>query len=307
MIVENGYDPILIFGASGFLGTYLRILAEVEGVSYMCMATDTLLKDLADQGEYLDYALNAQATFASNCRIINAAALSSAAACKANPDLARALNTELPAKFTRHVKQRIPHARIVHLSTDCVFDGTKAPYAPEANPTPSSVYGRSKALGEEAFLEAGGDLIVRLSLLVGPSLGEKKGFFDQSIAQLQEGSPIYPFIDEWRSAMLYADAAKALVHLTFNEDATGILHLGGSERLSRYDIARRITEAMRMTPDLLHGKMRDEESGDEPRPEDLTLDSSRTLPFLPEDLQTRDCSIVRAFALAKQLAEVKIK
>ena len=86
--------------------------------------------------------------------IINAAAYTAVDAAEEHPDAAEAANASAPALLSALCTQR--GARLVHLSTDFVFDGrAPKPYSPEAAPAPLGVYGASKWRGEQAVMESG--------------------------------------------------------------------------------------------------------------------------------------------------------
>jgi dTDP-4-dehydrorhamnose reductase len=123
-------------------------------------------------------------------------------------------------------------ARLIHLSTDVVFDGEKgAPYTEEDDPEPITPYGRDKADAERAVREAHpGALIVRTSLMYG---GAEPGPQERMAADPKARF----FTDELRSPVHVGDLAAALLELAGGERA-GVLHVAGADPLSRYDFAR---------------------------------------------------------------------
>ena len=123
-------------------------------------------------------------------------------------------------------------ARLIHLSSDLVFDGEQdAPYAEEDEPNPITRYGRDKADAERAVLEAHpGALVVRTSLLYG---GAEPGPQERMAA---DPEAVF-FTDEVRSPVHVGDLAAALLELA-GGDLTGILHAAGADALSRFELAR---------------------------------------------------------------------
>jgi dTDP-4-dehydrorhamnose reductase len=123
-------------------------------------------------------------------------------------------------------------ARLVHLSTDVVFDGEKGePYVEEDEPRPVTDYGRDKADAERAVREAHPEaLVVRTSLMYG---GAEPGPRERAAA---DPDAVF-FTDELRSPVHVADLADALLELA-DGDQSGILHVAGADALSRYDFAR---------------------------------------------------------------------
>jgi dTDP-4-dehydrorhamnose reductase len=123
-------------------------------------------------------------------------------------------------------------ARLVHLSSDLVFDGqSEAPYTEEDEPNPLSDYGRAKADAEAAVGHTvPAALIVRTSLMYG---GAEPGPQERMAADPDAAF----FTDELRSPVHVGDLAAALLELVAG-DRSGILHVAGSDPLSRYDFAR---------------------------------------------------------------------
>lgn len=119
--------------------------------------------------------------------------------------------------------------RLVHLSSDVVFDGTRGHYREEDLPEPVNAYGRSKAEAERLVAELHRDAtIVRTSLLYG---GADPGPQERLAA---EGTRF--FVDEIRSPVQVGDLADALLEL-LPLDLPGPLHLGGADDISRFDFA----------------------------------------------------------------------
>jgi dTDP-4-dehydrorhamnose reductase len=118
-------------------------------------------------------------------------------------------------------------ARLVHISTDLVFDGEAAPYTEADEPRPVNAYGAAKAEAER-FVRDG--LIVRTSLQYGKS---EPG--QQELLALRDDVEFY--VDEIRCPTLVGETAAALLDLV-ELDVTGPLHVCAREALSRYEFAR---------------------------------------------------------------------
>ncbi len=128
-------------------------------------------------------------------------------------------------------------ARLVHVSTDVVFDGRKgSPYTEDDAPCPCSDYGRTKAEAELRVAAVGGDaLIVRTSLIVGGPGHEPS---KHEVAARDTGATFYE--DELRSPVQVTDLARALLELAAL-DVTGVLHVAGPEHVSRAELAELVT------------------------------------------------------------------
>jgi dTDP-4-dehydrorhamnose reductase len=139
-------------------------------------------------------------------------------------------------------------ARLVHVSTDLVYDGDAgAPYDEDAEPRPVSAYGQAKLDAERLVRELHPEaLIVRTSLLYG--LAEPGP--QERLALLAE-SPFY--VDEIRSPVRAADVAAALLELGPRDDVPRLLHLAGPDAVSRYVFARLLRAAHGHDPDAVTG------------------------------------------------------
>lgn len=150
--------------------------------------------------------------------------------------------------------------RLVHLSSDIVFDGTRGRYREEDVPAPVNDYGRSKAEAELRVADLHpGATIVRTSLIYGTETGPQERL-------ARQGTRF--FVDEIRSPVHVADLADALLEL-LELDVPGPLHVAGADDISRYDFAKLLgageIEAAHTTPD---------------RAPNVSLDSSRAQTLL---------------------------
>ncbi len=204
--------------------------------------------------------------------VLHAAAMARVADCWREPDRARRVNAEAAATLARLATDA--GARLVHVSTDLVFDGEHAPYREGDKPAPVSVYGLTKQLGEEAALAAPRSAVVRVSLLYGPALHGRPSFFDEQAAALRAGRPVTLFRDEWRTPLDLVTAARALLAVA-DSDFGGLLHVGGPERLSRLEMGLRLAASLGADPSPIMPADRDAAPAPEPRPRDVSLDSSR--------------------------------
>ncbi len=275
---------LLITGATGQLGAYLlREAGDQPGLTAWggprggdCRGVACRAVDLTDAD-----AVRAAFREARPDVILHAAAWARVADCHRNPEAARRVNVGGTATLAELAGQA--SARLLLLSTDLVFDGTKAPYREDDPPGPVSVYGRTKLDAEAALQHLPRCVVARVSLLYGPSLTGRASFFDEQLRALRAGRPATLFADEWRTPLDLATAAHALVELA-RSDVQGIVHIGGPERLSRLEMGQRLARCLGVTCSGIVAVRRDEVPASEPRPRDVSLDSSRwrgLFPHLP--------------------------
>ena len=164
--------------------------------------------------------------------IIHCAALSRTGACEADPTLAHRLNVEASVRLI----EGAPNARFVFLSSDLVFDGRQGNYSETDIPNPVNVYGRTK-LAVEARLNRYPDaLVIRTSLNYGHSVTGDRSFNEEMVRAWRQNRPVKAFIDEYRCPIPASITAKVVWDLA-TAPFTGIVHLAGSERISRWEIA----------------------------------------------------------------------
>lgn len=164
-------------------------------------------------------------------------------------------------------------ARLVLISTDLVFDGNVGNYSEAVPAAPIMPYGQLKLEAETAARDAANAaVILRLSLLWGESGITLRPAYECD--NLMGKQPIDAYTDEWRSPLHVDDAARAAWELGVT-DTEGIYHFGGPERLSRFELARRLCTIHGFDRALVRGAERPED-----RPRDTSLDSSRLLGVL---------------------------
>jgi dTDP-4-dehydrorhamnose reductase len=274
---------VVLTGASGQLGAYL--VDRLLGAGHTLIAwsgTDTGRR----QGvplvpvDLTDRAATERALVESDPEVIvHAAALSAADVVRRDPDRGRVVNVAATGHLAdwcaRHGR------RLVFTSTDLVFDGSR-PWNRETDPAePVLAYGRTKREAESAVLALPRGLVARVSLLFGPSRCGRESYFDRTVAALQLGQSQTLFEDEFRTPLHYATAADLLVRLAEGE-ATGLIHVAGVERMSRFDLIRRAAVALGLDACLVHANRQAEVPMAEPRPRDVSLDTSLLATLIPD-------------------------
>lgn len=267
---------LLLTGASGQLGAYLLQQAQREGQEVVAWSGSRTGRLLGTPLQPVDLAdLDRVAAAFRQARpdaVLHAGAAARVADCHREPEQARRVNVDGTARLMGMAEQA--RARFVLVSTDLVFDGERGNYREDDAPVPLSVYGRTKLEAEQVVLGRPRAAVARCSLMFGPNLCGRPGFFDQMAAALRAGKSLDLFEDEWRTPLSLRAAAQALLALA-RSDVTGLLHLGGPERLSRLDMGRRLAEFLGITAPHIIPVSRNSVPAAEPRPRDTSLDSSR--------------------------------
>ncbi|GAB2580100.1 SDR family oxidoreductase [Streptomyces capparidis] len=167
--------------------------------------------------------------------------------CEADPGRAVAAHRE----GARHLAEAVRGRRVLLVSTDNVFAGEKDSHA-ESDPTaPANAYGRAKRTAEEILLGTGNCLVLRVSLVYGWDLaGLRPNFFTTCARTLGAGRPVAVPDDLWNTPVLVDDAA-AWTAALLDSAHTGVVHLGGPRRLSRFAWATHIALGHGVDPALV--------------------------------------------------------
>ena len=216
---------LLITGASGQLGTDLVLSAQKSGHEVIAASHNDLdITDISQVGRVVGEA-NVDA-------IIHAAAWTAVDACESDSQKAMAVNRDGTANIVSVAREY--GARVIYISTDYVFDGTKStPYTESDLPNPQSVYGASKLAGEQQ-IDLTTDQIVRISWVC----GEHGANMVKTILRLAASNPTLTFVnDQIGSPTFTSDAAPAIVELA-TSDSAGIWHLTNQGSTSWFGFAR---------------------------------------------------------------------
>ena len=271
---------ILITGASGFLGYHLLRAAYVRGFevfglyysgSLIWEHSKNLqldLRDYIDMGNVID---DIEPDV-----VIHAAALTDANLCQTNKELSYELNVEVTRNLAGICSDfQIP---FVFTSTDLVFDGTRGDYTEEDQPNPLMVYGEHKLIAEQEVERVYPlALVARCPLMFGALEASSKNYLSSFIHSLQDGKEQKLFYDEYRSVCGAQSIANGLLHLC--EEASGLFHIAGPDRVSRYDFGQAIADTFALDKNLLTSCSQKGVEMAAPRPADVSLNIDKAISF----------------------------
>jgi dTDP-4-dehydrorhamnose reductase len=224
---------ILITGGKGMLG---RALVQSRPAECSVLAVDVDELDVVDA----DALRRCVADFRPDA-IIHCAALTNVDGCETDPEAAWRVNVQGAENVAAACGDAL---RLIHLSTDFVFDGRKTrPYIEDDPPAPISVYGRTKLESEERVRAlAANHAVVRTAWTFAP-WGHN---FVRSILRAAREKGSLRVVDDQTGSPTYApDLARALWRLAA-EHRRGTFHLTNSGTVSRYEFAREIVAAAGM-------------------------------------------------------------
>jgi dTDP-4-dehydrorhamnose reductase len=153
----------------------------------------------------------------------------------------------VPAARNIAKSARAHGSRLVHLSTDLVFDGEHSPYLDETPPAPIMPYGKAKAEAEAVLVSEYPEAVwVRPSLIW--SLDPLDAATTWLAESAQNGKPVTLFTDEVRCPVHLDDLSSALLELAERTDLSGPMNMVGPQPLNRWDLGHRLLAALGITP-----------------------------------------------------------
>jgi dTDP-4-dehydrorhamnose reductase len=210
--------------------------------------------------------------------VIHCAGLSRSPDCQANPALARKLNVDVTVCLAQ-LSADIP---FIFFSSDLVFDGREGNYDESTKPNPLTAYAETKAEAEEAVLANPRHTVVRTSLNGGTSPSGRRGFNEELRHAWKAGRTSRLFVDEFRSPIPAVVTARAIWEL-IAQNRSGLYHLAGRERLSRWQTGQLIAaRCPQLNPRLEPCSLRDYPG--EPRSPDTSLNSGKIQNLLSFEL-----------------------
>ena len=218
---------IIIIGTGGRLGAALlreyREKYDISGFNHSQLDLANL-DDVRGKLEAINFDV-----------LINAAAFTNVDACETERDRAFLINAEAPGVLVEICNDK--GAKLIHFSTDYVFDGEKrTPYTEADQANPISLYGESKLTGEKNVLAAeNGHLIVRVSWVFGP---DRSSFIDAMIKRAQQDERIDAISDKFSTPTYTRDVTRLLPQFFDHDVAGGILHFANAGKCSWQEYAQ---------------------------------------------------------------------
>jgi len=266
---------LLITGASGLLGANLVLTAheeheviavyhrhpiELEGVQ-------SVSADLCQPGKAKDLFDRFQPDW-----VIHCAADTSIDELESNPERAFRMNRDMAGNVAEAAHEI--EAKMVHISTDAVFDGREGPYR-EGDPTePVNVYGKSKLAGEQAVRALCPEALIIRTNIFGWNSQSKSSLAEWFINNLVQGIPCKGFVDVYFNPLL-VNHLWVIIKSLLNSDFGGVFHVGSDQCLSKFEFGVRLAESFDLNKELISAVEIEPGSLRAPRPKNTCLDCSK--------------------------------
>lgn len=209
---------ILILGAGGRLGSALAREWRARGQDVLAMDRTAFSLDKVAEVQERLAGLEFEV-------LVNCAALTNVDYCESHREEAFRINAESVAAMAGVCAQK--NARLIHVSTDYVFDGNATtPYSEADAPHPISVYGKSKLAGEvEALAASPRNWVARVSWVFGP---DRVSFVDQVIVRAKKEDRVEAVADKWATPTYTMDVCADLWHFLRGIEGGGVVHMSNA-------------------------------------------------------------------------------
>jgi len=266
---------LLITGASGLLGANLVLAAheeheviavyhrhpiELEGVQ-------SVSADLCQPGRSMELFDRYKPDW-----VIHCAADTSIDEIESDPERAYRMNRDMAGNVAKVAKET--GAKLVHISTDAIFDGREGLYR-EGDPTdPVNVYGKSKLAGEQAVRALCPEALIIRTNIFGWNAQQKTSLAEWFINNLMQGIPCKGFVDVYFNPLL-VNQLWVILNSLMRLDLGGVFHLGSDQCISKFEFGVRLAEIFDLNKELISAVEIEPGSLRAPRPKNTCLDCSK--------------------------------
>ncbi len=286
-------NSTIVTGASGLLGSTILMEGRKSIPSLVgqywehpihIVGTDSLRMDLRD----VDSACETLRSFRPDV-IIHCAAATNVDWCEDHVTEAHHLNAEVPGALAKTARNM--GTRFVHISTDAVFDGKTGNYSETDLTGPVNEYAKSKLCAEHEVLSQNPDALVLRVNMYGWS-AQRRSLAEWVLRELEAERPVPGFIDVWFCPILVNDLAEIILGL-IQSGASGIYHAAGSERISKFEFARRVAAIFGHDPSKLNPTLLAEAKLRAARSPDMSLNTAKIAEKLRRSMPDVNSGLVR--------------
>ncbi len=259
---------VLVTGANGQLGQELNYMVQNTNTPFRFIFTDFEQLDITDKQQVQHFVIENKIEY-----IINCAAYTAVDNAESDEEVAYKINYEGVKNLAEVVRE--VGAKLIHISTDYVFDGTSTiPYKEDDICNPLSVYGKSKLKGEQAIAENAKEwIIIRTSWL----FSQYGSNFVKTMLRLMSEKEELNIVADQRGTPTYAADLAEMIFVILDEAEwhTGIYHFSNSGETTWYDFASKIMELSKLNNCKLSKTTSDQYKTAAKRPMYSVLDKSK--------------------------------
>jgi dTDP-4-dehydrorhamnose reductase len=204
--------------------------------------------------------------------VIHCAADTSIDELEGDPERAFRMNRDMAGNVAEAAKKT--GSKLVHISTDAVFDGISGPYREDDPTQPMNVYGKSKLAGEQAVQAVCPEALIIRTNIFGWNAQPKSSLAEWFINNLMEGIPCKGFVDVYFNPLL-VNQLWVILNSLMRLDLGGVFHLGSDQCISKYEFGIRLAESFDLNKELISAVEIETGSLRAPRPKNTCLDCSK--------------------------------
>lgn len=293
----NGPRNWLITGASGLLGHALTAALRRNG------RTVTAVRSSHPVGVAGAHEVVADITNETAIRrliaesgtevVVHAAGLSSVDECQRHPEAAQRVHVDGTHNVARGAEEA--GAKLVYISTDHLWDGTREMVDEDTPTYPINVYAETKLAGEKVALASQAHALSVRTNFFGRGRPWRRSFSDWILEQLANGAPLNMFTDVYFTPIALDCLSAFLIELV-DRKCEGILHVAGGERLSKYEFAVKLAKAANYDPAVIRRASLGSMGLAAPRPGDMSLSTARAATIMGRPMPDADESIATLLA-----------
>jgi len=245
----------MITGANGLLGQkvteifaheseHTLLLTDIHANAENSHGTDYFQLDITVKEDVKNYVKKYTPDY-----IINTAAYTNVDGCETEKELSWRVNVDAVKNFI--IATRINDCKILHISTDYVFDGKAGNYDENSKPNPLSFYGKSKLASENALISSGIKFaVVRTMIIYGTAINVRPNFAIWLVDTLKKGEPVRIVDDQFGMPTISDDLGWGILKM-IELDKNGFYHICGHEYLSRYEFAVKLANIFGFDENLI--------------------------------------------------------
>lgn len=282
----------LVTGASGLLGLHLSLQIskkdDLLGIIHENTLRNAPFKTVAmdlTKGKAVTEMLE---SFSPDI-VIHCAAMANLESCENNPEAAYQINALVPGRLAAECRRR--NIKLIHISTDAVFDGINGNYSEDDPTSPLSIYGRTKKEGEIQVLHENPDAIVARVNFFGWSQSGNRSLGEFFYNNLKDGKQVNGFVDI-NFCPLYVNQLSDLLLEMAQKKLSGVYHVVSADHMTKYEFGRAIAQQFGFDEQLINPISVIDSHLSAPRSHNLTLstdklafDLQRKLPTIQDGIQ----------------------
>lgn len=279
---------VLIVGSGGILGSELSIrLNELFDVLALPKSSSKNFLDITDFNMMYSIFKNFDPDF-----VINCAAFTNVDSCESNKQIARNVNVK---GLMNLLKCMSKNSKMIHISSDYVFDGKDGNYKENDMKKPINYYGKTKLEADNLLMGSNSNyLIIRPNVLYSSNISKNNHFLSWVINSLKEKTEISVVNDQISNPVYVSDLVEVIASCLL-VDYNGVYHFGSEDVISRYDFALLISKIFKLDENLINPIKTSDLKQIAKRPKKSFLNCNKIISDLNIDLYPTEYSLMRIY------------